>query len=161
MTRPTRVADVPRFATVVLVDADGRVLLQERDEHAPIDPDRWGFVGGHVDPGEDDEQAAYRELAEEAGVHLAPGTLTLWREALVWHDHYGSHDPVQVWTAPTALTDADLVCGEGRQVCFVPADRVPHLPLTGSATLLLPALLADPAYDDLRTAARTHPEETP
>ena len=57
-----------RFSGVVLVDRRGWVLLQERDEHARIDPDCWGLVGGHVDPGEDVEAAAYRELAEETEI---------------------------------------------------------------------------------------------
>ena len=61
------------FGCVMLVDAAGRVLLQERDEHAPIDPDRWGLSGGHLEPGEDPETGAYRELEEETGVRLAPG----------------------------------------------------------------------------------------
>ncbi len=42
-----------RFAAVVLVDAEGRLLMQERDEHAPIDPAKWGFCGGHLEEGED------------------------------------------------------------------------------------------------------------
>ena len=59
-----------RLACVILVDPDGRLLLQERDEDAPVDPDRWGLVGGGVEPGEDDETAAYRGLEEETGVVL-------------------------------------------------------------------------------------------
>ena len=69
-----------RLAVVVLVDPQGRLLIQERDEHAPIAPDQWGMVGGHVEEGEDVEPAAYRELEEETGVRLEPGTLTLWRD---------------------------------------------------------------------------------
>ena len=46
-------ADQHRFAGVILVDRQGRILLQERDEHPRIDPEKWGLAGGHVDPGED------------------------------------------------------------------------------------------------------------
>ena len=42
-----------RFASVLLVDRRGWLLLQERDEHPVIDPEKWGFVGGHVEDGED------------------------------------------------------------------------------------------------------------
>ena len=84
--RPSRPAPaVTRFAAVILVDRRGWVLLQERDEHAPIDPDRWGLVGGHVEEGEDFEPAVHRELAEETGLTAAPDRLVLWREFTV-HD---------------------------------------------------------------------------
>ena len=33
--------DSQRFANVVLVDERGWILLQERDEHPVIDPDKW------------------------------------------------------------------------------------------------------------------------
>jgi len=51
-------------ALIGLVDQRGWVLLQERDEHAPVDPDRWSLVGGGVEPGECPTAAAHRELAE-------------------------------------------------------------------------------------------------
>ena len=41
--------DPRRFAGVVLVDRRGWILLQERDEHPRIDPEKWGLAGGHVD----------------------------------------------------------------------------------------------------------------
>ena len=84
------------FATVILVDPRGWLLLQERDEHAPIDPERWGLVGGHVEDGEDIETAAYRELAEETGVRLAPGTLQPWDTIAVFHAAYGSDDDARL-----------------------------------------------------------------
>ncbi len=62
-----------RFSVIVLVDRRGWLLLQERDEHAPIAPDKWSLVGGHVDDGEAFEPAAYRELAEETGIDLGSG----------------------------------------------------------------------------------------
>ena len=138
---------MPRFAAIILVDPAGRLLLQERDEHAPIDPDRWGLVGGHLDDGEDFERAAYRELAEETGVVLSAGELTLWREFAVDHRaSTGSIDPMQVFVAPTTLTDADIVCGEGRQIVFVDPDRAQRLPLTAAAAEIVPAFLV-PHWD--------------
>ena len=41
-----------RIAAVVLVDERGWLLLQERDEGAPVNPDEWSLVGGGVEPGE-------------------------------------------------------------------------------------------------------------
>jgi 8-oxo-dGTP pyrophosphatase MutT (NUDIX family) len=144
-----------RFSGVVLVDGAGQVLLQERDEHAPIDPEKWGLCGGHVEPGEDFETAAYRELEEETGVRLPPGTLGRFGEFVV--DHRGAHgtwDVMQVFVASTGLTDADIDCQEGRRIVFVGPDVARGLDLTSAATDIVPVLLSSDAY---ATMAARHP----
>lgn len=145
-----------RFASVLLVDAHGRLLLQERDEHPVIDPERWGLVGGHVEDGEEYEAAAYRELAEETGLVLPRGTLSLWREIEVFHDAYGTLDAAQVWFAAVDLTDADIVVGEGRQIVFVEPEVARRLDHTASATRVVPEFLDSEEYRRL-TDERTAP----
>ncbi len=134
------------FAAVVLVDRRGRILLQERDEFPAIDPEKWGLVGGHVEDGEDVEVAAYRELLEETGVRLPPGTLQPWRWVEVFHEVYGTDDRMHVFAAPTALTDADIVCGEGRQIVFVEPLSARRLELTVAANIVVPAFLDSDQY---------------
>jgi 8-oxo-dGTP diphosphatase len=134
------------FAGVVLVDRRGWILLQERDEFPAIDPEKWGLVGGHLDDGEDAEKGAHRELLEETGVRLAPGQLSLWREIEVFHDAYGSLDRMSVFAAPTELTDADIVCGEGRQIVFVEPVAARALDLTAAAAIVVPAFLDTDVY---------------
>ena len=138
-----------RFACTLLVDRRGRLLLQERDEHPVIDPEKWGLVGGHVEDGEEFEPAAYRELEEETGLAMPPGTLRLYRELQVFHEAYGTLDTTQVWYAAADLTDADIVVGEGRQIVFVEPDRARELPLTASATTIVPDFLDSPEYREL------------
>ena len=63
---------------VALVDADGRVLLQQRPPGKAM-ADLWEFPGGKVEPGETPEAALVRELEEELGIEthascLAPAT---------------------------------------------------------------------------------------
>lgn len=142
------------FGCVILVDAEGRVLLQERDEHAPIDPERWSLVGGHLEPGEDPEQGAYREAEEETGVRLAPGTLQPFDTLRVFHPHYGSVDRVHVFVAGVDLTDDDIECHEGRQIVFVDPQRARHLDLSATGVLAVPAFLDSPEYAALVAAAR-------
>lgn len=90
--------------------------MQERDEHPVNDSEKWGMVGGDGEDGEDDESAAYRELAEETGLALTPGSLVYWREFRIVCDAYDSVDTFRVYVAATELTDADIQCNEGRRV---------------------------------------------
>ena len=131
-----------RFATVILVDPRGWLLLQERDEHAPIAPEMWGLVGGHVEEGEDFEPAAHRELAEETGLEA---DLTHWRTFQV-HDE---QDDMAVFIGATTCTDADVVCGEGRQIVFVDPAWVLDLPLADAPRIVVPAFLGSPEYASL------------
>jgi 8-oxo-dGTP pyrophosphatase MutT (NUDIX family) len=143
-----------RFGCVLLVDGAGRVLLQERDEHAPIDPDRWSLVGGHLEPGEEPEQGAYREVEEETGVRLAPGTLRFFETLEVFHPPYGSVDRVHVFVAGVDLTDDDIECHEGRQIVFVDPQHARRLDLSMAGVLAVPTFLDSPAYPALVAAAR-------
>lgn len=139
------------FSGVILVDREGRILLQERDEHPRIDPEKWGLAGGHVEPGEDFETAAYRELEEETGVALARGTLELFGDFTVDHrEAYGTWDRMQAFVAATGLTDADIECHEGRQIVFVDPDAARGLDLTAGASDIVPAFLDSPTYARLR-----------
>ena len=57
-----------------LVDADGRVLLQQRPPGKAL-AGMWEFPGGKVEPGESPEGALIRELSEELGISVATACL--------------------------------------------------------------------------------------
>lgn len=141
-----------RLAVVLLVDGEGRVLLQERDEHAPRAANQWGMVGGHVEDDEDFEAAAYRELTEETGLTLPAGSLQLWRdEEFSYRD--GHHGRYHVYAAAVTATDADIVVGEGRQIVFVDPATITALDLAESSRHFVPEFLASDLYRSFRRAS--------
>ncbi len=138
-----------RFASILLVDPRGWLLLQERDEHPVIDPEKWGFPGGGVEDGETFEAAAYRELAEETGVRLEGG-LQLFDEFIFDCGKCGEC-PVAVYAGWADVTDDDVECHEGRQMVFVEPARALGLDLTASASRALPAFLESDLYRRMTT----------
>jgi 8-oxo-dGTP diphosphatase len=70
--------DILPVAAVALIDADGRLLVQQRPADKPM-AGLWEFPGGKVEAGETPEAALIRELGEELGIDtqaacLAPAT---------------------------------------------------------------------------------------
>lgn len=138
-----------RFASVVIVDARGWILLQERDEHPAIDPDRWGFCGGHLEPGEEYVDGAYRELEEETGLRLAAGDLEAVGDFRVFHEHTQTDDSFRLYAVRLDLTDDDVECHEGRRIVFVDPVDARRLDLTAAARIALPAFLGSDLYERL------------
>lgn len=141
------VCAVKRFASVVLVDGRGWVLLQERDEHPVLDPEKWGFVGGGVEPGESYDLAAVRELTEETGLRGIPlvhfGTFDVVHEI----GNEKRLDEFALYAASAEIADQDIVVGEGRRIVFVDPIDALSLDLTAGASVALGVFLASQEYD--------------
>ncbi len=141
-----------RIATILLVDGRGHLLLQHRDEHAPKAPNQWGLVGGHVEPGEDFDSAAHRELLEETGITVgsprAPAELMLWQDT-EFESSDGLVSHYRVYAGRTDLTDDDIVLGEGRAIVFVDPADVAHLDKSESCAHFVALFLASDLYRSL------------
>lgn len=80
---------------VLLVDEDDRILLflqyGKSHEIAP----RWITPGGGVDPGEDHDRAAIREVEEETGLVLTTVPAPFWKHDFDadqrWHEYLRGH----------------------------------------------------------------------
>ena len=57
-----------------LLERDGRYLITQRREGAVL-PLLWDFPGGRVEPGETDQAALTREIAERLGANVEVGQL--------------------------------------------------------------------------------------
>ncbi|MCF8111246.1 MAG: NUDIX domain-containing protein [Desulfobacteraceae bacterium] len=58
-----------RVIHVLILDNNGRLLLQKRSMKKKVAPGKWDTsVGGHIDFAESPENAMHREMAEELGI---------------------------------------------------------------------------------------------
>jgi 8-oxo-dGTP pyrophosphatase MutT (NUDIX family) len=136
-------------AGVLLVDAGGRLLLQLRDERAPVSPNQWSLLGGGIEPGETPEQGARRELFEEAGLRV-PVSLVLWWQGLrPSASHSGAFVEWHVFCARVVARQEDIVLGEGAAIVFVGPDEARGLDLSASASFFVPRFLDSDLYRQL------------
>ncbi|HKS70081.1 MAG TPA: NUDIX domain-containing protein [Ktedonobacterales bacterium] len=142
----TQTADGDSVVLVLLVDGQGRLLMQLRDEHAPAAPNQWSLPGGHLEPGETPEAGARRELLEETGLRVE-GPLALFRHELRPSSHQpGRTTEWHVYYAATTARDEDIVLGEGLAMRFIAPDAARALDLGTSAAHFLPLFLDSPEY---------------
>jgi 8-oxo-dGTP diphosphatase len=132
-------------SAVILVDARGHLLLQLRDEQAPVAANQWGLVGGRVEPGESPEAGARRELWEETGLTVGDELAHFATERQPAASRPGFVD-WHVYYAGTQARDEDVVLGEGAAIVFVDPDRLGDMDLARSAAYFLPRFLGSPGY---------------
>jgi 8-oxo-dGTP diphosphatase len=114
-------------ATALIVDREGRFLLQHRDDKPGIyNPGLWGSFGGAIDPYETPDDGLLRELREE--LSWQPERLELYGA----YPYEGGKLLIYVFIAPIAVPIEKLVLGEGQGMAFfapgdLPADTVPDL----------------------------------
>jgi len=121
-------------AVFVAVVRDGELLMIQEGGRAR---GRWGLPGGHVDEGESVEEAAVREVREEAGCTVELGTLLEQRtiDGFAYQGKLsedGDDIAVSVFRA-TALSEASRQEDTKElAVRWVPLNEVTALPLRWS-----------------------------
>ena len=137
-----------RVAVVFLVDPQGRVLMQHRDQHAKVSPNQWAFPGGKIEEGETPEEAARREVLEETGLDAGPIRLYTKRNRPSVTTADGEVE-MHAFYGPTEATQDDIVLGEGQAMVFLTPEEALGKDLGVSAALLLPPFLASEEYRTL------------
>ena len=138
-----------RTAGVLLIDRDGGLLMQHRDEHARISPNRWGVPGGRIEPGETPVITARRELLEETGLVVAD-LRPFWSGPRPPEPGVGHPITMHAFCGRTDAVDRDIVLGEGRWIGFIAPELALDRDLSASAALLVPMFLASDDYAELR-----------
>ena len=148
---------VPRkiSAGVILVDRDGRVLMQLRDDAPGIMfPDHWGLTGGAGHPGETPEQTARREIDEETGLALGkiePFRAYYFNETKAAAGARRSAKPgadyeLYLFHAPCDTPAEGMVCGEGRELRFFSPDETAGIDIAYNHRDVLADFFASSAY---------------
>jgi 8-oxo-dGTP diphosphatase len=124
-------------ASAALIDADGRLLIQQRPPGKPF-AGLWEFPGGKVDPGEAPEAALVRELREELGIDTAASCLAPLSFASHAYPDFHLLMPLyacRVWRGtPTAR--------EGQELAWAPVKRLADYEMP-PADIPLVAMLRD------------------
>jgi 8-oxo-dGTP pyrophosphatase MutT (NUDIX family) len=102
----------------VILHQNGRVLLQHRDDNPSIRwPGAWAIFGGHMEPGEEPEEAARREIEEELGLRLEG---PLW---LVCRHQDATHERL-IFAAPLTADPAGLTLHEGQGMALLAPEEL-------------------------------------
>jgi ADP-ribose pyrophosphatase YjhB (NUDIX family) len=133
-------------ATGLLVDAEGRFLLQHRDDKPDIaNPGRWGSFGGMIEPYETPEEGFLREIEEE--LSWRPTTFGLVSAVSYKPDHHWQL--IYVYDAVVDVPRDRLDLHEGQGMGFFAPDALPEDTVPDLRTLI-GAYVAGERYRALR-----------
>lgn len=135
-----------RTVSVLLIDRAGRVLLQQRDTRPAIAPLKWTTLGGQIEAGETPEDAAHREVMEEAGLAITRPLVQFRHELFAPPEAPGALVEWFGFCAATDATQGEVVLGEGLQICFIAPEDALALDFFPFLAPVLREFLASPEY---------------
>jgi NDP-sugar pyrophosphorylase family protein len=106
--------------SAILVNREGKVLLQHRDDNPAIRyPGHWALFGGSIEPGESPHAAARREIFEETGYNI--DNLGLFRQFV----QNGKREFAYAGEIDASLDELSLTEGQGMD--YVRPEDLPGL----------------------------------
>jgi len=116
----------PQTVAIIITNDKDEVLLQLRDDHPKISfANHWTLPGGVVDPGEEHEEAARRELFEETGLQES---LLRWK----MYKRISNDDFVieqHIYIGKTQQEANKMFLGEGQALKFFCKEELGSLPI--------------------------------
>lgn len=133
---------------VILVDREGRMLLQLRDaKQGIVLPGVWCLPGGALEAGESPSEAASRELQEEIGQAVEP----LHFVGSVRPDRR----PAYIFSGGASFSEGAIVRGEGQAFRFFSWQEIRRLqPLAPFVIPLLNDFVSGPLYERCKQDAQ-------
>lgn len=123
---------------IILVNDDGRVLLQLRDDKPWIPfPNMWAIPGGMLERGESARACIEREVREELGVTLPVGSVRFLGRV---RRSYGIE---YTFTAPLEADPRDLVLTEGQRVDWFLQSEIAAMQLAYEDNAVLEGFFSD------------------
>lgn len=111
----------------LLVNAQGEVLLQQRDDKPHLNyPGHWTTLGGKVEAGETPDEAMRRELLEE--IELEP-EMRLWKVFDNPVGHGGIIVEQHFYVGHIDLPASEITLNEGQALAFFGLDDLAALPI--------------------------------
>lgn len=116
---------IKTYADMLVRNPEGKVLLLQRNPECDFEPNKWGFPGGKVMPGETTKEGGLRECLEECGVIINPESVSKIGEVVNDEEstsHYFEGTPTNepklgdehqnlAWVDLDDLDDYDLIAG--------------------------------------------------
>jgi len=110
-----------QVATGLFINDQKEILLCLRDDKPDIDyPNTWGFIGGHINPGETELDALKREVMEEIGFNVK-------NPLFIKTIDDGAGNEVFVYKIKINLDAKDLTLTEGQKLEYFSLEKIKKL----------------------------------
>lgn len=103
-----------RGVAIIIENSEGEFLLHLRDENAPHMKNQWCLLGGGIESGENEFQAAIREIEEEIGIKINSENLKFFKKIILADGKSESY----IFHAILDLKTDQISIGEGKEFRF-------------------------------------------
>lgn len=127
----------------LLVLPDGRLAFQRRDGGTKISPNKLALFGGHIEPGEQPQQAIYRELSEETSLKLLESEIVPAGDYKIMHVDLGGEEfHYHLYRVDVADANFSVYEGSGAEV-YTAQEALERDDITNSARRAIVNFLGD------------------